>query len=73
MYMPTDYRCADTRCPYYITEDDFSVSCEGITQDCKIVVRFGAKHPKDQHKSLFCDARYDCCEVARMLDDKYED
>lgn len=67
------YRQVDVQCPFYKYDDGTKrVTCEGITDDSSISLRFRKKEGWQQHMDIFCCRRYICCEIYRMLMGKYE-
>ena len=71
--MPTDFRSVYAKCPFYDTEDNKGVTCEGITRESALVLRFRGRAHKDRHTKHFCDDMYERCMIYRMLMEKYED
>ena len=71
--MPTDFRSVYAKCPFYDTEDNNKITCEGITGESTLTIKFRKRAPKDHHAKYFCDDMYDKCMVYRMLMEKYED
>lgn len=69
----TDHRSVYVVCPFYIKEDGRSITCEGITDKCNISLHFRSPRLKKQHHDIFCAHSYACCEVCRMLLQKYEE
>jgi len=61
------------KCPFYRSSDALKIVCEGITDDCTMHLIFNARKKRNLHRELFCDARYQYCEIYRMLEEKYAD
>ncbi len=70
--MPTSYDYANAKCPYFRGSKKTKISCEGITDDNVILLEFFTNEKKQQHRQIFCDNKYQNCEVCRMLDEKNE-
>lgn len=61
------------KCPFYISMDSTSITCEGITDDCVCKLIFKGKESKNQQRKIFCSEHYENCEIYQMLWRKYED
>lgn len=74
-YMATTSKLGQekAKCPFYQSSDKLKISCEGITDDCTINLIFFEKAKRNLHREIFCDARYQNCEIFRMLEEKYEE
>lgn len=64
---------AEAKCPYYKSSDKRKILCEGITEDCTTTLTFVSPPKRNLHREIFCDARYQNCEVYKMLTEKYEE
>jgi hypothetical protein len=71
--MPRLYDIQFAQCPFFISSGKKNVLCEGITDDCTINLKFTSEEKRDQHRRIFCDARYRYCEIFNLLEKKYED
>lgn len=71
--MPRTYNEPSILCPFYLSNGKRSISCEGITDECKITLLFKSQEERDKHRSIFCDAKYQNCEICAMLEKKYEE
>ena len=71
--MPRTYNEALIMCPFYRSMASKSISCEGITDDCFIMLIFMSAEMRDQHRKIFCEKNYKNCEICRMLREKYEE
>ena len=60
------------RCPFFVTMAKQSISCEGITDDSIIKLIFSSPKGMKLHRSVFCGEKYECCEIYRALEEKYE-
>lgn len=73
MWMPGRYEDIYVMCPYYQWAKDRSVICEGLTHDCTLELNFKTKDSKKTHMECFCNDKYQCCELFKILEKKYED
>ena len=71
--MPTMFDDVDAKCPFFKASGTRKVSCEGITDDCIINLMFISEPKRNLHRKLFCDAKYQNCEIHKMLMEKYEE
>lgn len=63
----------EAQCPFYRRDDDHHrIVCEGITQDSSLVVKFRRQKDFALQAREFCAKSYRCCELYRMLMEKYE-
>ena len=65
-------------CPYYKTEDTYSVICEGIVEiknaKTKNNVRFSRKEKKEKWIDMYCKSYTYCnCPYAKLLNKKYNE
>ena len=70
--MPTMYDSVDVKCPFFRSGSKRKISCEGITDECITSLIFISEAERKFHKKVFCDNRYENCEIFRMLEDKYK-
>ena len=71
--MYTRFDDVDAKCPFYKGSDDKRISCEGIVEESIITVSFSSKKNRDTQRRIFCDDKFENCEVYRMLNEKYTD
>ena len=71
--MPRSYNEPLAQCPFFIASSTKGITCEGITDDCKLKLVFIDKDKLSMQRGIFCDARYQNCEVYQMLVKKYEE
>lgn len=71
--MPTSYDYANAKCPYFVGSKKTKISCEGITEESVILLEFFNNEKKNRHREIFCDNKYQNCEICRMLNEKNED
>lgn len=62
----------DTKCPYYIREALYSISCEGIIDGTDLMVRFATIEMRKEHQENFCYYYPNGCPVCLANDEKYE-
>lgn len=68
----SSYEDATAICPFYKGSDPKRISCEGFTEGSVLIQSFSSKEKKNMQKQIFCDAKYQNCEVYRLLEEKYE-
>lgn len=71
--MPTMFDDVDAKCPFYRSSGKRKITCEGITDDCTTTLTFTSQEKKALQKKIFCDAKYENCEIHKMLEEKYEE
>ena len=71
--MPTMFDDVDAKCPFFLSGGKRKISCEGITDDCTTNLTFVSQQKRDQHRRIFCNARFQYCEIYMMLEKKYEE
>lgn len=71
--MPRTYHEALINCPFYQSMAQKSISCEGITDECITKLLFRTAESRDLHREIFCEHKYENCEIYRMLEKKYEE
>jgi hypothetical protein len=71
--MATMFDDVDAKCPYFHSSNKREITCEGITDGCITALKFESQSKRNLHRSVFCDAKYENCEIFRMLEEKYED
>ncbi len=64
---------ATIRCPFYRKSDrKKSVTCEGVTDTSRLILRFASRDELMRQMEVFCCGRYSYCEVYRAAAEKYE-
>ena len=71
--MPRTYNEALIGCPFYQSMTKKSILCEGITDDCTIKLLFTSSEKHHQHRNIFCNNKYENCEIYAILEKKYEE
>lgn len=71
--MPREYDCRYAQCPFFISSGKTNVLCEGITDDCTINLKFKSARKRTSHRKIFCNDKYQYCEIYSILIKKYED
>lgn len=68
------WKQVDVKCPFYISDDGRrAITCEGIVKKSNLKLQHSTRSGFDKQMEVFCCARYECCEIYRMLMEKYED
>lgn len=64
----------EIQCPFFRRHSVVEIRCEGIIEESRTCVLFDRREDKTQHQRIYCEARWECCEIARMLmEAKYTD
>jgi hypothetical protein len=71
--MPTTFDDVNVKCPYFRSNKNRDILCEGITDVCITILRFESERKRDLQRDVFCSERYENCKVYRMLEEKYEE
>lgn len=59
-------------CPFYHSEDNYKICCEGVTNESTVHVVFPAPRFKTAYSKTFCCEKYKKCKVCKMLYEKYQ-
>ena len=73
MFMASTYKDVEVKCPFYKEQTARTISCEGITDDSIIKQYFSFPRSKELHVNVFCERKFENCEIYRMLVKKYEE
>lgn len=66
--MATSSRSKLVRCPFYRFDDGkISIGCEGVTGGSRLTLHFQKRQEWMQQMQIFCECRYECCEVYRII------
>lgn len=61
-----------TACPFYLRESEYSISCEGIVDNSKTILKFTSKKQKKYHQFDYCyHSVYENCPLYQLLLKKY--
>lgn len=61
-------------CPFYLRESQLSISCEGLTDGTRNVMKFNKLDDKHQYQRDFCFYKtYKGCPVYQAILKKYEE
>lgn len=71
--MPTIFDDVEAKCPFFKYSGKQKIACEGITDDCTTWLMFSSEQKRNLHRKIFCNARYQNCEIFIMLNKKYEE
>ena len=69
--MPTMFDDVNALCPYFNASDKQEVTCEGVTDGCRTILKFNSQKKRDRYREIFCNANYKRCKVYKMLEEKY--
>lgn len=70
--MPRQYDNAFAACPFFLSSGKNNILCEGITSDCSMKINFASEQKRNLHRKIFCDTRYQDCELFKILEKKYD-
>ena len=70
--MSTMYDYVRVKCPFFVSADKKTICCEGIVNECVTSNEFKREIFKDQHRRVFCDEKYEDCELYKTLERKYD-
>ena len=61
-------------CPYFRREDGqrHKIICEGLGDARSMSWNFEDERQRIRQMEIFCQDHYNCCELYRMIQDKYE-
>ena len=71
--MPRIYYACLAKCPFFIESGKKNVMCEGVTDDCSINMMFISEDARNLHRRIFCDAKFQNCEIHKMISEKYQE
>ena len=71
--MSKSFDDVEAQCPYFIYSLKKQIVCEGIIDGSTTKLEFDKMEKRNQHRRIFCDSKYQNCEICRMLEGKYED
>lgn len=71
--MPRIYDACLAKCPFFIESGKKNVMCEGVTDDCSLNMIFTTEEARNLHRRIFCDAKFENCEIHKMIAEKYQE
>lgn len=60
------------KCPYYKSDSDFGMVCEGPVEGSSLTIKFKDGNIKTSYKGGFCRRRWEECPVAVIAAEKYK-
>lgn len=62
--MSYEYKSSDVKCPFFIREDKYSITCEGCLGQNNRTTKFSFRTVADKlfHKRNWCERKYKYCE-----------
>lgn len=48
-------------CPFYLAQSDREIHCEGITEECRLILRFRDHSDLMLQRTIFCEAAHRNC------------
>ena len=70
--MSTDYASVNVKCPFYISEEDKKIHCEGLEKGSRIALEFRGKQYKENVKTRYCNGDFEKCKLYTPINAKYE-
>ena len=71
MLMGKRYVSAYAECPFYHSEDEQKIYCEGVDEKSSIHLAFNSKSERKRYRQEKCGKNYKECHIAKMLYAKY--
>ena len=72
--MATTWQSVHVRCPFYRSDGEREISCEGLWPGTTLTVtRFRAPRQTLEHMQRLCMSRYTQCRLYSRIEEKYED
>lgn len=69
--MATDFRDQEVQCPYYHSQNKYTIRCEGIVPDTTTETHFRTTAGKEKHMEVWCCRHFERCEVYAAISEKY--
>lgn len=67
-------RMRDCKCPFVQRMESKRIECEGPADGMVVGLRFRTARAAEKHAAIYCDKKYECCEIYRMvMAAKYEE
>lgn len=63
--------CADIECPFFLTETGKTISCEGVEDGTKNLMRFESSEDKVAYIEEHCCHYPNECKLRKILEEKY--
>lgn len=73
MPMGKRYVSKEAVCPFYHSEDEQKIYCEGVSDKSSIHLAFNSKIERKEYRKAKCSREYKKCRIAKMLYGKYEE
>ena len=71
--MATMYDYVNVRCPFFVASGKCKIACEGLTEGSNICLSYQTFEMRNAQRQRYCDSNYEECEIAKILNKKYED
>lgn len=72
MYTGNENSIVTAKCPYFRCEFVKTISCEGIGNAVTTTLKFKDEEDKDIHICAFCKKYPNTCEIAKVLDEQWQ-
>lgn len=63
------YDDVDAVCPFFRSSEMRKIVCDGFTDRCSMTINFKGNTDRNLHRRVFCNRKYENCEVYRMLEE----
>ena len=70
--MSTDYASVNVKCPFYLSEEEKKIHCEGLEKGSRTALEFRGKQLKENVKGKYCNGDYEKCKLYTIINQKYE-
>lgn len=64
---------SSVRCPFCKCEERMMLYCEGVQEDTTVHLAFAYPSAAREYREKYCEADYEKCRIAQMLERKWED
>lgn len=64
--------CADIKCPFFTTETELSISCEGAEAAVRNTMKFESKEAKLDYIKRYCLFYPNNCHIRNAVEEKYK-
>lgn len=61
------------KCPYFINESRLQITCEGVSRNTKLALKFQSEKEKISYIKRVCEHYPNRCQITAVLEDKYKE
>ena len=62
----------DIKCPYFLNESRLQLTCEGISENTKLALKFRSEREKIMYIEKECRCYPNFCQIAAVLENEYD-